>query len=398
MEFVGKAHLLRRRDGHEAKVSNMELFFDLIYVFAVTQISHLLLADLSPLNALHSLVLWFAVWLAWQYTCWVTNWFDPDKVSMRLMLFMIMLLGLLGAAALPHAFNRQNQAWVLALSFAGIQLVRNGFVLLNLGLNHPLSANYKRIFAWGILSSVLWILGAMNADASIKLLFWGLAVASEYFSPMIGFPTPFLGRSKTSEWTIEGGHMAERCQLFVIVALGETLLISGATLSASTHVDTPMIIAFIVSFISSVAMWWIYFDTSSKDGSRAITRSSDPGRVGAYFHYVHVVLIAGIIVSAVASELYLAHPPRRMDTTLVAVLISGPAIYLIGNIFYKRIIYNHYPLSHLVGLALLAILIPISFLTDLLMVGILTMLVLIMVAVWSSLKRKTLSKEGLVKY
>lgn len=185
--------------------------------------------------------------------------------------------------------------------------------------------------------------------------------------------------------------MAERCQLFVIVALGETLLISGTTLSASTHVGIPTIIAFIVSFISTIAMWWIYFDTSSKDGSHAITRSKDQGRIGSYFHYVHVILIGGVIISAVASELYLAHPPQRMDLTLVSVLISGPMIYLIGNIFYKKIIYNHYPLSHLVGLALLVILIPISFLTDLLMVGILTTLVLVMVAVWSSLKRKSLS-------
>ncbi|MEA9355659.1 low temperature requirement protein A [Bacteriovorax sp. PP10] len=394
MAFVGKAHLLRVRDGHEAKVSNMELFFDLIYVFAVTQISHLLLGNLTELNALQSLVLWFGVWLAWQYTCWLTNWFDPDKVSMRLMLFTIMFIALLGAVALPHAFSNQNQAWVLGITFASLHFIRNVFVLLNLGAKHPLTPNYRRMFVWGTLTATFWVLGAMNLDVMMRLLFWALAVSCDYFSPMIGFPVPFLGRSNTKEWTVEGGHMAERCQLFVIVALGETLLISGATLSGAHHVDTPMLIAFFVSFISSVAMWWIYFDTSSKDGSHAITRSDDPGRIASYFGYVHVILIAGVIVSAVASELYLAHPPQKMDLTLVVVLISGPAIYLIGNIFYKRIIYNHYPLSHLVGLALLALLIPISFLTDLLMVGILTMLVLVMVAVWSSLKRKTLAPEG----
>ena len=393
MAFVGKAHLLRVRDGHEAKVSNMELFFDLIYVFAVTQISHLLLGDLTLMNAIQSLILWFGVWLAWQYTCWLTNWFDPDKVTMRLMLFSIMFLALLGAVALPHAFNNQIQGWVLALTFGAIHFVRNIFVLLNLGPKHALTPNYRRMFVWGALSATFWILGAMNPDVTMRLIFWGLAVSCDYFSPMIGFPTPFLGRSNTKEWTVEGGHMAERCQLFVIVALGETLLISGATLSGASHVDTPMLIAFFVSFVSSVAMWWIYFDTSSKDGSHAITHSDDQGKVASYFNYVHVILIAGIIVSAVASELYLAHPPQKMDLTLVIVLISGPAIYLIGNTLYKRIIYNHYPLSHLVGLGLLAVLIPISFMTDLLMVGILTMLVLILVAVWSSLKRKTLSQR-----
>lgn len=391
MAFVGKAHLLRVRDGHEAKVSHVELFFDLIYVFAVTQISHLLLSNLSLLNAIQSLILWFGVWLAWQYTCWLTNWFDPDKVTMRLMLFSIMFLALLGAVALPHAFSNQTQAWVLALTFGSIHFVRNIFVLVHLGSKHPLTPNYRRMFVWGSLSAGFWVLGAMNSDISMRLIFWGLAVACDYFSPMIGFPTPFLGRSNTKEWTVEGGHMAERCQLFVIVALGETLLISGATLSGANHVSTPMFIAFFASFINSVAMWWIYFDTSSKDGSRAITQSDDQGRIASYFNYVHVVLIAGVIVSAVASELYLAHPPQKMNLTLVIVLISGPAIYLIGNTLYKRIIYGHYPLSHLVGLVILAILIPISFMTDLLMVGILTTLVLVMVAIWSSIKRKTLS-------
>lgn len=395
MAFVGKAHLLRERDGKSARVSNMELFFDLIYAFAITQISHSLVSDLSLVNGLQCLVMWFGVWLAWQYTCWVTNWFDPDKISMRLMLIIIMLLGLLGATAIPHAFNNESLGWTLALSFACIQVVRNGFVLLNLGLNHSLSPNYKRIFAWGTLSAILWIVGATFLDYKMKLIFWGLATASEYFSPMLGFPTPFLGRSSTKEWTIEGGHMAERCQLFVIVALGETLLMSGATLSSSLVIDTPKIIAFITSFLSSVAMWWIYFDTSSEDGSRAIRKSTDQGKMGEYFHFVHVILIGGIILCAVASELFLATPDAPMNDNFVAILIGGPAVYLFGNILYKRIIYNHFPTSHIAGLFMLAVLIPVSYMTDLLMVGILTMVVLIIVAAWSSHVRKKVSKKGL---
>lgn len=93
--------LLRRRDGHHARVTFEELFFDLVYVFAVTQVSHGLLHHLSAAGALEALILWFAVWLGWQYTCWVTNWFDPETPQIRGLLFGTMLAGLVMAAALP---------------------------------------------------------------------------------------------------------------------------------------------------------------------------------------------------------------------------------------------------------------------------------------------------------
>ncbi|MES2053410.1 MAG: low temperature requirement protein A, partial [Pseudomonadota bacterium] len=290
--------LLRARDGHEARVSFGELFFDLVYVFAVTQISHHLLAHLSLWGALQALVLWFAVWLGWQYTAWVTNWFDPETLQIRLMLFAIMAAGLVMSAALPQAF--EGLGLVFALCYVAIQVGRTVFVLISLGRKHPLAPNFRRILGWLCISAVFWIAGAM-AEGHTRLALWALAVACEYFSPMTGFRLPGLGRSATSDWTIEGGHLAERCQLFMIVALGESILVTGATLSHHAHWDAPTLIAFFVAFLGSLAMWWVYFDTSSKDGSHAIAHSDDPGRMGGYFHYVHVIMVAGVIVSAVAN-------------------------------------------------------------------------------------------------
>src|ERR1700712_3947189 len=109
---------LRDRRGH-TKVTNEELFFDLIYAFAVTQLSHRLLENLSWAGALQTLVLWFAVWLGWQYTAWVTNWFNPENRGMRFMLFGVMLLGLLMSSAIPDAFGAKG-LW-FAACYAGIQ-------------------------------------------------------------------------------------------------------------------------------------------------------------------------------------------------------------------------------------------------------------------------------------
>lgn len=378
-------NLLRVRDGQGASVSFSELLFDLIYVFAVTQLSHYLLHHLTLTGALETLLLWFAVWLAWQYTAWVTNWFNPDTRQIRLLLFAIMLLGLFAAAALPQAFGERGL--IFALFYVAIQVGRSVTVLRLLAPGHPLKRNFHRILGWLCISAVFWIAGGL-AEGNARLALWAVAVLCEYVSPMFGFRLPVLGRSdSSSEWTIEGHHLAERCQLFVIVALGETILITGATLSEMESWSLPVLIASLVAFLGSLAMWWVYFDTSSKAGSYAISQAENPGQLGAYFHYVHVALVGAIIVCAVANELVIAHPDGRIQHATAAVLLLGPALYLFANALYKRLVYHRFPLSHLVGLLALAVLAPVAYLTDLLMVNGLTTLIMVVVAVWESISR-----------
>lgn len=378
-------NLLRVRDGQGASVSFSELLFDLIYVFAVTQLSHYLLHHLTLTGALETLLLWFAVWLAWQYTAWVTNWFNPDTRQIRLLLFAIMLLGLFAAAALPQAFGERGL--IFALFYVAIQVGRSVTVLRLLAPGHPLKRNFHRILGWLCISAVFWIAGGL-AEGNARLALWAVAVLCEYVSPMFGFRLPMLGHSdSSSEWTIEGHHLAERCQLFVIVALGETILITGATLSEMESWSLPVLIASLVAFLGSLAMWWVYFDTSSKAGSHAISQAENPGQLGAYFHYVHVALVGAIIVCAVANELVIAHPDGRIQHATAAVLLLGPALYLFANALYKRLVYHRFPLSHLVGLLALAVLAPIAYLTDLLMVNGLTTLIMVVVAAWESISR-----------
>ena len=382
--------LLRDRHAH-ARVTNEELFFDLIYAFAITQLSHRLLGNLTPLGALQTLVLWFAVWLGWQYTCWVTNWFNPENLRMRLLLFALMIIGLAMSATIPAAFAEAGLAF--ALCYSAIQVGRTLFVLWSLERGHALVPNFRRIFGWVCISAAFWIAGGLS-EGPYRLGFWAAAVLCEYLAPMVGFALPVLGRSATTEWTIAGGHLAERNQLFVMIALGESILATGASFSQSPHLDAPTLIALFVAFAGSVAMWWIYFDTSSRHGSEAIERSDDPGRIGAQFHYVHVTLIAGVIVAAVADELTIHHPAHHIDSAAASALIGGPLIYLLGNAVYKKIVYGAFPLSHMVGIALLVVLFPLAFLTDRLLVGGLTTLVLIVVAVWQTRHPRAVPQRG----
>ncbi len=378
--------LLRRRDGHHARVTYEELFFDLVYVFAVTQLSHALLHHLTLWGAVETLILWFAVWLGWQYTCWVTNWFDPEHPRLRLVLFASMVVALVMAAAIPQAFGARGL--IFAGCYVAMQVGRTAFIVHQLGRSHPLAANYRRILVWLIISGGFWIAGGF-AEHGMRVALWSIAVLCEYVSPMFGFAAPGMGRSRTSDWTIEGGHLAERCQLFMIVALGESLLATGATLADVPIWNPATISALGATFLGTLAMWWLYFGTSSKDATATITRSDDSGKIGAYFHYVHAILIVGVIASAVGNDLAMEHPSGHATLPQILVIAIGPSVFLLGCAIYKRIVYGRVPISHIGGVIALALAASIALRADLLTIGWITAAILIAVGFWEvrSLKR-----------
>jgi low temperature requirement protein LtrA len=376
-----KPGLLRSRDSH-ARVTFVELFFDLVFVFAVTQLSHSLLEHLSFAGALQTLFLLLAVWWVWMYTCWFTNWIDPDKPAVRVLLFTLMLGGLLMSAAIPNAFG--HEGLLFASAYAFIQVARTIFMVLAVrGRDRVNYLNFLRILAWLMVSAAFWIAGGFVAGFD-RVTLWAIALALEIAGPTVGYFVPGLGRSSTADWKIDGAHMAERCALFVIIALGESILVTGAT-AAANPATLANTCAFLVAFLGSVAMWWIYFNIGVERGSRQIAGSADPGRVArAVYTYFHIPIVAGIVVCAVADEITIAHPSGHLGVAEAFVMVGGPALYLLGNVFFKRASARYYPLSHLVGLILLAILAPFALLFTPLMMGCATTAVLVVVAVWET--------------
>ncbi len=383
-DAVAGRNVLRPRRGHEdSRVTFVELFFDLVFVFAVTQLSHLLLAHLSLLGVIQTTLLLMAVWWVWIFTSWVTNWLDPEQPPVRLMLFVLMLAGLVLSTSLPEAFESSGLAFAGAYVF--MQVGRSLFMLWALGRDRPGNRrNFQRITIWLSLSGVFWIGGAL-ADHGARLGLWGVALFVEYLSPSVGFWTPRLGRSTTADWDIEGGHIAERCGLFIIIALGESILVTGATFSALAWTAATGL-AFLAAFVGSVAMWWIYFNVGAERGSRLIASSADPGRLARLaYTYIHLLMVAGIIVSAVADELVLAHPAGHTGPETTLAVLGGPALYLAGNLLFKRATAERLPLSHLVALLLLVLLVPLAMAgaTPGLCAAAAT-LVLVLVAVWEN--------------
>jgi low temperature requirement protein LtrA len=196
---------------------------------------------------------------------------------------------------------------------------------------------------------------------------------------------PGLGRSTIADWRIEGGHLAERCGLFVIIALGESILITGATF-ADLAWSAGTIAAFVSAFVGSVAMWAVYFNIGAERSSRRLAAADDPGRMArSGYTYMHLLIVAGIIVTAVGDELVLHHPgghDGHTDAATLAILLGGPALYLAGNSMFKRLSAPYFPLSHSAGLALLALLIPSGAFATPLAISVATTAVLIVVATW----------------
>jgi low temperature requirement protein LtrA len=383
MPIGDRTTLLRSRTTHEAgRVTFVELFFDLVFVFAVTQLSHNLLDHLTVLGFVQTMLLFMGVWWVWIDTSWATNWVDPQTTPARLMLFVLMLAGLVLSISIPQAFS--DRALMFAIAYAAVQIIRNIFMLWALRGHSPRNyRNFQRITSWQALAAAVWVGGAF-AEGDARLAVWTFALAIEFLAPAMGYFVPRLGRSTVEDWDIAGDHMAERCGLFIIIALGESILVMGSTFGKMA-ITPATIAAFVVAFVGSVAMWWIYFNIGAEKARQAIAGASDPGRLGRLaYTYFHVPIVAGIIVSAVADEAVLAHPGGTTAASIACVVLGGPALYLFGNILFKRAIWGRMPLSHLGGLALLAALIPVAFLTSPLVLATATTLVLVIVAIWET--------------
>lgn len=378
--------LMRDRNEEKASVSYSELLFDLIYVFAVTQLSHYLLHHLDWLGYLQEFILWFAVWLAWQHTTWVTNWFNPETHSIRILLFILMLIGLVMASAIPEAYT--SRGLIFAACYVTIQLGRTIVVVFLLDSKHHLSLNFKRILGWFSISAVFWITGALS-DGYTRIILWLVGVLCDYTSPMFGFYLPGLGRSNSSkEWTIEGQHLAERIQLFVIIAFGETIMMTGASLSEFDEWNADIIYAAIISFTNSLAMWWIYFDVSSEAGSKKMKWISNPGLLGLKYHSIHVVLVGALIICAVGDELVVNHPLKEMTAAGIFAMVGGPILYLSANGVYKLITCQMIAWSHIIAVVVLILLFPFADIINPLQLNGLTALIFIAVVVYETIKDK----------
>jgi low temperature requirement protein LtrA len=344
------------RHDEAPEVTRVELFFDLVYVFAATQLSHRLAGHLSLRGALETLVLFLAVWWAWNYTAWAMNWANPESGPVRGLLLVLMLLSLVMSTAIPEAFL--DRAAPFAIAYVALQAVRSAFMVI--ALRHDrMGLNYAHLLAWTCISAVPWIAGAF-ADGDLRLGLWIVALVIDYTAPMHGFLLPRLGGTPISDWTLAGGHLAERCQLVLIVALGESILAIGITFSNEPW-TAAAVAAFVLGFVTSVALFWLYFARQAEAAAIAMDESDDAARLGRTgYAYAHGLMVAGVIVIAVGIEKTVAHPTGSTSAAVASVILGGPALFLAGNALFKHALLGYVPHSRFLAIGALALLAPLA--------------------------------------
>ncbi len=365
-----------RSDEARDRVTNVELFFDLVYVFAVTQLATLLLEDVSVRGALETAVVLAMVWQIWVYTTWGVNYLDPDKLPTRVMLLVAMIASLVLASGIPQAYG--DQGALVAGTYVTVQLARPLYIIWALR-GDVLQMVFIRILPWSAVSSVLLVLGAM-AREDLRAAFWAAGIAIDLVAAAFGFWVPGLGRSKTTDWTISGAHFAERCQAFVLIALGESLVVIGG--AHLQHPDFRDIAAVAVAFAGAVALWWIYFDRHAADSAARIEASDDPGRLARdAFHWVHIALIGGIIVTAAADEFLLHDPGQDARGPIQWLVLGGTALFLGAHALFKAVVWRVASWPRIIAVLVLLALVPLGPHLTVLGLGAVTLAIVVAVAI-----------------
>jgi low temperature requirement protein LtrA len=322
-----------RRASEGQRATSLELFYDLVFVFAITQISHLLLEHLTWEGVGQSAVALLAVWWSWNYTTWVTNELDPESIVVRLLLIGLMLASLVMAISIPEAFG--DRALLFAGAYVAIQVGRHLFLTFAAAEKGTLERERAgAILTWFVAAGVLWIAGGI-ADGTARALLWVAALVIDYSAPLATFWVPGRTHLRGEAWQVQVSHFAERFQLFIIIALGESIVITGAT-TAELELDAPRMAAFGVAFLGSAALWWLYFNYAARVAERRLELAENRTVMARdAYTYLHVVLVAGIVVTAVGDELVIAHPSDELPDREVAAIVAGPAIYLLGQALFR---------------------------------------------------------------
>jgi low temperature requirement protein LtrA len=342
--------LIRPREVARA-VTPLELFFDLVYVFTVSQLAHHLLGHVDARGMAETLVLTLAVMYAWFMTVWTSNWLDADRQPVRLMLLCVMFASLVMSTSVGEAFG--DRAWLFVVGYLAIQIGRTAFAVVAFQ-SHRLHRHFVNALVWEIATGLIWIAG-LAADGDGQLAIWAAAVAISYGGVIAGHPLPGRRSPFSTDSQIYAEHLLERFRLFFLIALGETVLTLGNAF-AGEPVAADRLLVLAVAFTGSVALWWCYFHRAEEIGVRAAQETDSPSRLVGWGNYTLIAMVIGIIAIAVGDELAIAHPHDPTSLAVTVLVFGGPAIFLMAQLAFMRKATGAFPRSRVLACgALLAL-------------------------------------------
>jgi low temperature requirement protein LtrA len=311
-------------DASEKRVAPLELFFDLVFVFALTQITYLMSVNPTWEGLGQGMLVLVALWWAWGAYAWLTNYIDTEQDTERLLMLGAMAAMLVAALATPHAFG--DDAIIFVLAYAGVRWLH---IFIWAEANDQVdTAQAIRTLARTALPAPLLLIGAAFFDGAAQAAVWIIALGIDYAGPFLFGVRGFR---------VSAGHFAERFGLIVIIALGESIVAIGAGI-AGVDLDAGLIVAAVFGVTLSAALWWAYFDVVAIAAERRFRemRGHERARMARdAYSYIHLPMIAGILLVALGVKKTLGHVDEPLKTVPAVALFGGMALYYAAHLAFR---------------------------------------------------------------
>ncbi|MFI5929726.1 low temperature requirement protein A [Micromonospora sp. NPDC051543] len=387
---------LVRGAGARERATFLELFLDLVFVFALTRISLRLIDDFTGgergefAGLGQALVLLLALWAVWTLTVWSTSWLDPEAMIVQAVIVITLAGAMTMAVAVPDGFGAR--ASLFAITLVTLQVGR--VVYFNVaGHGRPDPQQSIRIMFWLGLSAPFWLVGGLVNDGTVRGWLWALAVLVDHTGSYLGWPTPRLGAQRLGVQGIAAEHLAERYQQFLLIALGEAIFVIGLAFSGSSF-HAAQTAAFVLALATTVLLWRIYFHLAGGTLDTAIGNSRDPARLATQMAFAHLAMITGIVLTGVGMELYISEPFGHLPAAWLIAILGGPALFLAGRAALEYQVFDRISRSRTAGLLALALLVPVTLALPPLPAGAAAALVLLGVAAVDTRRSRDRPREA----
>jgi low temperature requirement protein LtrA len=340
-----------RLRGEQARVTTLELFFDLVFVLALTQCTALMAGDPSWSGLAQALLILGVLWWSWVGYAWLTSVVDPDDDVVRVSVFIAMAAFLVAALCVPKAFG--DDAFVFAGAYA---VVRFGQIALFMTASAD-DPKLRRSVVTGLMGSTAigctLLVAAGFADGTLQGLLWLVAI-------LVDAGGPFLFGSEG--WKLVPDHFAERHGLIVIIALGESIVAIGV--GAEVGVDLGVVVAAVLGVFVAAALWWMYFDVVALVAARRLENDT-PGRerneiARDSFSYLHFPMVAGIVLVALGFKKTLGHVEDPLKVVPAVALLGGTALYTLAHVAFRWRNVHRFSKQRVVAAAICLALIPVA--------------------------------------
>jgi low temperature requirement protein LtrA len=310
-------------EADEKRVAPLELFFDLVFVFALTQVTQLMAANPTWTGLGQGILVLAALWWAWGAYAWLTNYIASEEDRERLLMFAVMAAFLVAALAVPQAFG--DDALLFAVAYALARWLHI-FIFAEANANVDTGEAIRRLARTALPAPALLIVAAF-LDGTPQALLWIAALA-------IDFSGPFVFGVKG--FRVSPGHFAERFSLIVIIALGESIVAIGAGIQG--ELDAGVIGGALLGLVVACALWWAYFDVVALVSERHFREAREERLLRIArdsYSYLHLPMIAGIILVALGVKKAIGHVEKPLETVPVVALFGGIALYYAGHLGFR---------------------------------------------------------------